>query len=109
MALQLMAFGCQLVSDDQTLITRKGDALWAEAPDAIRGRIEARGLGLLAADTAHFARIVLLVDLGQVETARLPPQKLQHICGLEVPLVHKVDGGHFPAAILQYLKADRIA
>lgn len=109
LALQLMALGCLLVSDDQTLLSPKGDALWAAAPDALRGRIEARGLGLLAAETARRARVVLAVDLEQGETDRLPPERWRNLCGLSIPLVHKVEGSHFPAAVLQYIKAGRVA
>ena len=47
LALQLLAMGAVLVSDDRTRLWRAGDALMADAPDTIRGRIEARGVGIL--------------------------------------------------------------
>ncbi|MFL4469945.1 HPr kinase/phosphorylase [Tateyamaria armeniaca] len=37
LALQLMALGCTLVSDDQTELIRKDNAIWAAAPAPIRG------------------------------------------------------------------------
>jgi HPr kinase/phosphorylase len=108
-ALQLMAFGCILVSDDQTVLTVQDGTLTARAPAVLKGRIEARGIGILAADTIPFARVILAVDLAQAETDRLPPERCVTMHGCSVPLVHRVESTHFPAAILQYLKAWRIA
>ena len=42
LALQLMAYGAALVSDDRTILSNRDGALQAAAPDTIRGRIEAR-------------------------------------------------------------------
>lgn len=109
LALQLMALGCDLVSDDRTAVAARDGVLVATAPEAIRGRIEARGVGLLAAEPARVARIVLAVDLGHLEADRLPPWRLHTVLGVELPLLHRVESAHFPAAILQYLKAGRTA
>ncbi len=109
LALQLMALGCMLVSDDRTALTRQDGTLTARAPAALKGRIEARGIGILAADTIPVACIVLAVDLSQTETDRLPPERRMTIHGCSVALVHRVESAHFPAAILQYLRAGRIA
>jgi HPr kinase/phosphorylase len=108
LALQLMALGCDLVSDDQTLVTVRDGQMWARAPDAIRGRIEARGVGLLAAAPV-VAPIVLAADLGIDEDQRLPPERWREIGGVRLPVVHNVRQGHFPAALMQYLKAGRVA
>ncbi|MEZ5732446.1 MAG: HPr kinase/phosphatase C-terminal domain-containing protein [Paracoccaceae bacterium] len=109
LALQLMAWGCDLVSDDGTVLSRRDGAVYASAPAAIRGRIEARGIGLLAAATVPAARLHLAVDLGTVETHRLPPERVTEFLGCALPLLHSVESAHFPAAILQYLKAGRAA
>lgn len=109
LALQLMALGCQLVSDDRTAIAARGDVILATAPRSIRGRIEARGVGLLAAEPARAARIVLAVDLAHLEAERLPPWRTHEVLGIELPLLHRVESPHFPAAIMQYLKAGRVA
>ena len=106
LALQLMALGCDLVSDDYTEITPADGGLLARAPAAIAGRIEARGVGILAA-TAVTARIVLAVDLDTEETDRLPPWRNTVIAGVDVTLLHRVANAHFPASIVQYLKAGR--
>ncbi|MBI1418634.1 MAG: serine kinase [Limimaricola sp.] len=105
LALQLMAFGCALVADDRTAISRKGDALIAHCPPAITGLIEARGIGLLRADTQASCRLRLAVDLDQTETERLPPERYLRLLDCDLPLVHNSASGHFAAALLQYLKA----
>ena len=109
LALQLMALGCQLVSDDGTLISKRDGVLFASAPLAIQGRIEARGVGLLAAEVKDTARLMLVVDLDQLETQRLPAWHSTKILDCTLPLLHRVESAYFPAAILQYLKAARVA
>ena len=109
LALQLMAYGATLVSDDGLRIWRIEDSLWVGAPEAIRGRIEARGTGILNADEAGPAQLALWVDLDQEETDRLPPKREKVCLGVSLPIVHNVQTQHFAAAILQYLKAGRYA
>ncbi|MDF0600809.1 HPr kinase/phosphatase C-terminal domain-containing protein [Psychromarinibacter sp. C21-152] len=105
LALQLMALGAALVADDRTEITLHDGWPVAACPAAIRGRIEARGLGLLAADPAPPAVVRLVVDLDRVETDRLPPERHTDLLGVPLPLFHKVESLHFAPAILQYLRA----
>lgn len=107
LALQLMAFGCDLVSDDRTALAAEGGKLIAAAPARIRGLIEARGVGILAADAIAAARLALVVDLDREETERLPPPRRHVLLGISLPLLHRIESSHFPAAILQYLKAGR--
>jgi HPr kinase/phosphorylase len=109
LSLHLMAMGCALVSDDQTILVPQDGVLTASAPAALSGRIEARGIGLLAAEPCAAACIILVIDLAQVETDRLPPERRITIQGCTVPLVHRVESAHFPAAILQYLRGGRSA
>jgi HPr kinase/phosphorylase len=109
LALQLMAYGCTLVSDDRTIVTPRDGGLFAEAPAAIAGRIEARGVGLLAAEVAGPTRLCLAVDMGRTETDRLPPERHYDVAEYSLPLVHRLESAHFPAAILQYLRCGRVA
>ncbi|MCX7889650.1 MAG: HPr kinase/phosphatase C-terminal domain-containing protein [Rhodobacteraceae bacterium] len=105
LALQLMAFGCDLVSDDRTIVTARGEDIWAAPPDAIAGRIEARGLGILPADHVPHARLILAVDLDSRETGRLPSRRVRDILGRAIPLVLGPAGPHLAASVLQFLKA----
>ena len=108
LALQLMAFGAMLVSDDRTDVAVRQGVLIASPPANIRGMIEARGVGILAAEYLKSARVVLAVDLEHEETQRLPPRRVKNVLGVELPLLHRVESAYFPATILQYLKAERI-
>ncbi len=110
LALQLMAHGLLLVADDRCRIyPGPQGALLIEAPERIRGMIEARGVGLLRADTISPALLSLVIDLSQTERERLPPMRSATILGQEVPLLHKVESCHFSAAVVQYLKGGRTA
>lgn len=107
LALQLMAYGCDLVSDDRTALAARSGVVVAAAPRPIRGRIEARGVGILRARTRAAARVVLVVDLDENEGSRLPPERSYTLLGVDLPLLHSIASPHFPAAILQYLKVGR--
>lgn len=104
-----MALGAQLVADDRSCLWRNHDDIWADAPAAIRGQIEARHVGILNATAAGPAKIGAVIDLDLDETERLPAKKSRDLLGLSVPLMHNVQAQHFPAAILQFLKAGRWA
>ena len=104
MALQLMAYGCDLVSDDRTEVRQRDGGLWACAPEALRGKIEARGVGILAARDVPGAPLCLAVDLDKSETERLPPFRTLSLLGHELPVLHRYESTHFPAAIMQYLR-----
>lgn len=105
LALQLMAYGARLVSDDRTLVSREGGTLTARAPDPIRGLIEARGMGLISAEAAGSAELAACVDLDQLETDRLPHLHERGILGIPLPEFHRVDAAHFAPGLLQFLKS----
>lgn len=109
LGLELMALGAGLVADDRTILTRDHDALIASCPPEIHGLIEARGVGLLAADTVSNAKISLIVDLDQVETERLPPKRQRSYLNLPIDLVFGSTSRHFPFGVLQILRAKRVA
>lgn len=107
LALELMARGARLVADDRVELRLREGAVLASAPAAIRGRIEARFVGILQAETVPEAPVALVVDLDETETQRLPPRRSKNLLGVMVPLLHNAANPSFPAAILQYLKAGR--
>ena len=109
LALQLMAFGADLVSDDRTELLAEADVLTARAPATIQGLIEARGVGLMRVPFVPQAEIALVIDLDQPEPNRLPPQREITLLGISRPLVLAVPQPHFPAAILCYLRGSRFA
>ncbi|MFB9148349.1 HPr kinase/phosphorylase [Roseovarius ramblicola] len=104
LALRLIALGADLVADDRTRLWRAGAQVMADAPATIRGRIEARGVGLLRLPAAGPCPLALAIDLDREETGRLPPLRETRVAGAALPLVHGSGHAHFPAAILLYLK-----
>lgn len=107
LALELMARGAALIADDRTILTQQGGQLIASCPDTIRGQIEARCVGILCATPAEPTAVALIVNLDQVERERLPRARQEVIMGQSLPSLHKCEGSHFPAALLQYLKEGR--
>jgi serine kinase of HPr protein (carbohydrate metabolism regulator) len=87
LALRLIDRGAELVSDDYTIVRRIGGRLVAAAPPNIAGKIEVRGLGILAFDSVPEAPVCLLVDL-DATVERLPePSELLKIAGVELPAI----------------------
>jgi serine kinase of HPr protein (carbohydrate metabolism regulator) len=78
-----------LVADDQVYLARNGERLLARPPDAIRGRIEVRGVGIVEVKALAEADLALVVDLvpaGAME--RLPEATATvRLLGVELPLV----------------------
>lgn len=108
LALRLIALGAALVADDRTRLWLAGDEIMADSPETIRGRIEARGVGILAAPPAGATPVGLVVDMDEAETERLPPMRETEILGRRLPLVLRSDMAHFPAAVLLHLTRGRI-
>jgi len=103
LALALIERGAQLVADDQTLIMRAGDALFARAPHSITGLIEARGFGLLRLHPRRLARLRLIIDLTTPENRRLPPEETRTLAGVTLPLRHATPDPLFLSAIRHYI------
>lgn len=87
LALRLLALGAALVADDRVLLQRHGDGLRASAPAAIRGLIEARGVGLLRVPAADGAEVMLAVDMNHAAEARMPQSRSVALLGVDVPLL----------------------
>ncbi|MGD9295221.1 MAG: aldolase [Roseobacter sp.] len=107
LALQLLGLGALLVSDDWTEISLEGKEVLARPPATIMGLVEARGVGILRACALAYSRIVLVIDMDQDETDRLPQEHFFDVCGVPLTCLYKTSEPHFPAAIVQFLKAGR--
>ena len=86
LALRLIDRGWRLVSDDQTLVLRRGDRLFGRAPEEIAGQIEVRGLGLQQLKPSEELPLILAVNLvpnDQIE--RLPDRQTTEILGVKLP------------------------
>jgi HPr kinase/phosphorylase len=78
--LRLINLGWLLVADDQVLVEHGA----ARAPEALKGLLEVRGLGLFHLPYLQSAPLRLVVNLG-VQTARLPAPERHPT--LNLPLV----------------------
>lgn len=82
----------ELVSDDQVIITRDQDRLFATSPPAIHGKLEIRGLGIVALAAQPSVTLSLIVKLQTLSAIeRLPDHATFDILGLALPLV-EIDG-----------------
>jgi serine kinase of HPr protein (carbohydrate metabolism regulator) len=80
----------QLVADDQVKLVRIADRLEAQAPDALAGLLEVRGLGLVRVPYLRSARIDLAVKLrAHANIERMPELAEQRhvVLGISIPLV----------------------
>jgi HPr kinase/phosphorylase len=77
----------RLVSDDQTITERRGDALYASSPAPIAGLLEIRGQGIVGVDHVPEVRLALVVRLmPAAEIERLPENtQISRIAGVALP------------------------
>jgi HPr kinase/phosphorylase len=82
----------KLISDDQVIITRHEDRLVASAPANISGKLEIRGLGIVALATQPSVPLSLVAKL-QTHSGieRLSDHGTFDILGMALPLV-EIDG-----------------
>ena len=107
LALALMAQDALLVADDRVALSVRDGALIAACPAPLSGRIEARGVGILSAPAAGPVVVAQVVDLGRVETMRLPPRRCITLHGIDLPLVLGPMGPHLAPALRQLLLGGR--
>jgi HPr kinase/phosphorylase len=76
-----------LVADDQVLIAPADRKLLARAPQAIRGKLEVRGVGIIDVPLVDQAELVLLVDLVKSEAVERLPDYVgtEAILGVALP------------------------
>lgn len=109
LCLDLISKGASLVADDRTHVYATPEAVLVDAPATIKGKIEARGVGILRGLAAGPRPLALVVDLDQDEVARLPSIYTSSRFGICLPLLYRVTSSHFSAAILQFLSHGRSA
>jgi HPr kinase/phosphorylase len=88
LALRLIDDGARLVADDQTVLSRRGAALYAAAPAPIAGKLEVRGLGIVEIDRVAEARLVMVVELTpSAALDRLPEPETVELLGATLPVL----------------------
>lgn len=86
LALRLIDRGAVLVSDDYTVLSGRGDGLFAAPPARLAGQIEVRGIGIVVKPHVEHARVALLVTLSEV-VPRMPDPKWHGVEGHEIPTI----------------------
>jgi serine kinase of HPr protein (carbohydrate metabolism regulator) len=84
LALRLIDRGATLVSDDYTVLTVSDGVLLANAPPRIAGKIEVRGIGLVAVPHVPNIPVAMLVRL-QSTVERMPEPATRSIVGIAIP------------------------
>ena len=88
LALRLIDGGAVLVADDRVDIRAAGGRLRASPPKTLAGRMEVRGLGILALDWRPRATLALAVELLTGSgPARLPEPAAWRYGGIALPLI----------------------
>jgi HPr kinase/phosphorylase len=88
LALRLIDAGAQLVTDDQCVLSRDGDALIVRPPERISGLIEVRGLGIMRIEAIPEAPVALIADLVPPDKIeRMPARQRETILGVTLPLI----------------------
>lgn len=84
LALRLIDRGARLVSDDYTLLVRRGQTLVARPPDNLAGRIEIRGIGIV--EMPHVADVPVALIVAIVDApSRMPGEgRMRRLAGVEL-------------------------
>jgi len=107
LTLRLIDRGFTLVSDDQTIVRREGDALIASAPPSIAGKLEVRGIGIIDMEAVDDVPVALLVELTS-DIQRLPDDNRERpLLGVPLPLI-SIDAMAASAASKVTLALDRL-
>ncbi len=75
----------RLVGDDRVYLQPAGGRLLVRPAEALAGRIELRGLGILRREHEPCAVVGLVVDLGAADAERLPERDQTVVEGITIP------------------------
>jgi serine kinase of HPr protein (carbohydrate metabolism regulator) len=85
LALRLIDGDARLVADDQVELTVREGVLWAASPKALAGRMEIRGIGIVAVPWEPRTPVRLVVDLvAPSEVERMPESSESEIEGVRL-------------------------
>jgi hypothetical protein len=84
LALRALDAGFALVADDRTLVWASGGHVYGRAPQTLAGRIEIRGLDVVAQPALAFCRIVLVARCGTA-SERIPQPAFADLAGGRLP------------------------
>ncbi|MBE9476017.1 MAG: serine kinase [Proteobacteria bacterium] len=98
LALNLVALGGILVSDDQVILSTDANGVIVSPPKTILGQIEARNIGILACPYVDMSRLNLVIDLTETAQCRLPEIHTVKIGAHYVEVIAGFDVANLPIA-----------
>ena len=106
LALQMLALGAGLISDDLVCLEARDTEIMVQHPKPTQPlqALEARGFAILRTDLAPAAPLSAFVDMSKTSVHRVPTLQTQRFGTCEVPIFHKVDSAAFPAILMHYLR-----
>ena len=88
LALRMINFGAQLISDDQVCLTRRNDNIFMSSPSTIRKSMEVRGIGIVNTIAQKEAPLILVLNMLPNNAAnRMPIWQLCTFLDIKVPAV----------------------
>jgi serine kinase of HPr protein (carbohydrate metabolism regulator) len=88
LALRMINYGAQLVSDDQVCLTRRNDNIFMSSPPTIRNSMEVRGIGIVNTIAQKEAPLILVLNMSPNNAAsRMPIWQLCTFLDIKVPAV----------------------
>jgi HPr kinase/phosphorylase len=82
------ADGPRLVADDRVDLSLRGGRVWARAPEALKGLLEVRGIGIMPMKALDEAPIALICDLVAPPLVdRLPEVTTAPVLDLDIPFI----------------------
>ena len=88
LALRMINYGAQLVSDDQVCLTRRNDNIFMSSPSNIRNSMEVRGIGIVNTIAQKEAPLILVLNMLPNNAAnRMPIWQLCTFLDIKVPAV----------------------
>lgn len=109
LAIDLLSRGAELVSDDQTQVHCDRGVIIANPPPAIKGKIEAFGVGILAADYVVNTPVKLIADLDKKALVRMPENEPTDILGVSIETINGAGLPNLAAIVILYLKGGRLS
>ena len=100
LALQLLALGAKLVADDQVRLVQIAEGIQLQPPDTLKGKIEARQLGILDCAFEPRALLTLVIALGKNEPERLPYGKTIQVGSAKIDLIHGANVPNLASALM---------
>ena len=84
---EMIALGANLIADDRVDLMTAGGELHLSCPELLRGRIEARGIGLIQVPhVPHAIPCSLIVDMDDA-AERLPVPQHRDLLGISCPVI----------------------